>query len=307
MSQGIAGHDMGELHGWVSPTVDRIKQLKYMWQRNTCPASRSPDNKNHKPRPVTVRRPRWWDKLRLLTDHPAKSTLRVSGISLATDLTYRQAAERTEVKASEKLGFYKCGRLHLKEDISDRAKNSDGFYDPSNTLSTQSSNMGGSRRAPEDTLQTSVSPDNDPIPAPTTQQTASVSNNCHKLTISTTTRKVDTRSVKGLQCVYTIPQSTRGEKGHFLTYWPLDGHSVDTHHTRHPPPAYNSHSRAPWHKQTKYNLLFLMSCLFGCLCIFLLVSLPTVIFSLRLLQTVPPNSENKILIDTCKHVNNTHT
>lgn len=150
----------------------------------------APDNKNHKPRPVTVRRPRWWDKLRLLTDHPTKSTLRVAGISLATDLTYRQAAERTEVKASEKLGFYKGCKL---EDISERAKNCD---DPSNTLSTQSNNRGGSRRAPEDTLQTSVSPDNDPSPAPTAQQTASVSNNCHKLTISTTTRKVDTRSVK---------------------------------------------------------------------------------------------------------------
>lgn len=76
----------------------------------------SADPATHKPRPLIVRFHRWADKMRLFQDSDARAALRMAGIRFSSDLTKRQVAALKEVRADGKFGFYKNGKLHVRED-----------------------------------------------------------------------------------------------------------------------------------------------------------------------------------------------
>jgi len=67
------------------------------------------------PRPVIVKFQRWGEAMALMKAKVARENMKADGIGVAQDLTKRQAAKLRDLKAQGKVGYYRKGRLHIKD------------------------------------------------------------------------------------------------------------------------------------------------------------------------------------------------
>jgi len=88
---------------WSSDVIERAHRLG------------RPNPNSTNPRPMIARFQRWGEVMALMTSKGGRDRMQTDGIRVSQDLTRRQSTRLRELRAEGKVGYYKKGKLHIKD------------------------------------------------------------------------------------------------------------------------------------------------------------------------------------------------